>query len=74
MGKLPRGFSLQINGGTAYAGFYARFTKMSWRFCFGWLAITLFFYDVEPAVTEMLKQKGVLPRKTDPKLGGSGNE
>lgn len=55
MSKLPKGFSFQINGGTSYAGFYIRFTKMSWRVCLGWLAITLFFYDVEPAITNMVK-------------------
>lgn len=49
-----KGFSFQINGG-GYGGFNANFTKMSWRVCFGWLAITLFFMDVEPVMVEALK-------------------
>lgn len=51
--KLPKGFSLQITGGK-YAKFYASFTRMSWRICLGWIAVTLFFFDAEVAITDVL--------------------
>lgn len=54
MGKFPKGFSLQINGGS-YGGFHAKFDSLSCRVCFGWLAITLFFFDVEPVFLAALK-------------------
>lgn len=53
--NLPKGFSIQVNGGTKYAGFYVRFRKLSWRLCLGWLAFSVFFYDVEPAISNMVK-------------------
>jgi hypothetical protein len=50
MVAMEKGFSLQINGGTTYGGFYARFKRTSWRICLGWLAVSLFFFDVEPVL------------------------
>jgi hypothetical protein len=55
MRNLPKGFSLQINGG-GYGGIYVEFTKQSWRIALGWLAITLFFYDFEPVFHNLLKE------------------
>ena len=36
-----------------YGGFYTTFTKRSWRICLGWIAITLYFYDFENAITRL---------------------
>lgn len=58
MGKrLPRGFSFQINGGS-YGGFYVNFTRLSWRVCLGWAAITLFLFDIEPVIHIALNMGG----------------
>jgi hypothetical protein len=56
MSNLPTGFSLQINGGTVFGGFHTNFTKHSWRVCIGYVAVTLFFYDVEPVLAKLIKE------------------
>lgn len=49
------GFTFQVTGG-GYGGFYTRFTRVSWRICLGWLAVTLFFIDIEPMLVAWAKE------------------
>ncbi len=51
---MNKGFSFQINGGK-YGGFYFRPSKTSIRLCLGWIALTIFFFDVEPTLHEVIE-------------------
>ena len=51
-----KGISLTIVIGS-YGGFYFKFSKYSWRACFGWLAITLYLRtDIENFITLLIKR------------------
>lgn len=64
MSRFPRGFSFQVNAG-AYGGIYVNFTRMSWRIALGWVAITLFFFDIEPVFADALKRSNSARRRGD---------
>ena len=40
-----------------YGGFYAQFNSQFWRICLGWIAITLYFSDLEDFITKLIKEK-----------------
>ena len=49
--KSKKGISfLTVIG--SYGGFHKTITKHSWHICFGWIAFTIFFYDVENALAQ----------------------
>lgn len=54
MSNIPRGFSLQFNGGS-YGGFYVTASREVCGVCLGWFAIRLFFYDVEPVIHNAIR-------------------
>ena len=55
LGKQYQGISLVICFGQ-YAGFYAKRMSLSWRVCFGWIAFTLWFADIEAISTGTIKR------------------
>ena len=52
--KSKKGISFLTVIGT-YGGFHKTFTKHSIHFCLGWIAFTIFFYDVENALAQSLQ-------------------
>lgn len=54
MAGFPKGFSFQVNGGS-YGGFRVHISSLSARVCLGWIAFTIFFFDVEPVFMAALK-------------------
>jgi hypothetical protein len=51
--RSKKGISLLFVLGS-YGGFHKTITKHSWHICLGWIAFTVFWYDVESALSKIL--------------------
>lgn len=40
----------------SYGGFYVSF-KNSWRICLGWVALTVYFFDIENVLEDLIDKK-----------------
>lgn len=47
------GITITLTIGKLYGGFYTRFTSISWRICLGWIALTIYFCDLEKALEDI---------------------
>lgn len=54
--KDDKGISFMMVIGS-YGSFHFTLTKHSAHLCLGWVAFTIFFYDVENALAKMLEPK-----------------
>lgn len=50
-----KGLSLTLCFGK-YGGFYVYVSSTSWRICLGWMAVTLYFLDLEEFITVLRKR------------------
>jgi len=54
--KTDKGISFLIVIGS-YGSFHFTNTKSAMHLCLGWLAITIFYYDIENAIAKTLLKK-----------------
>jgi hypothetical protein len=50
-----KGLSFTLCFGS-YGGFHAKFNAQFWRLCLGWVALTVYFCDLENYITYLRKR------------------
>ena len=53
---ITKGLSISLCVGK-YGGFYSQFTPNFFRVCLGWIALTLWFIDLESFITHLRTKK-----------------
>lgn len=53
---MQKGFSIQLNFGS-YGGFNVRLSEFSFGVCLGWVALRIFFFDVEVVFEDLVKNR-----------------
>lgn len=61
MPKDIKGFSITLCFGR-YAGFYAHAHETNWRICLGWVALTIYFCDLEAYVQTLRNNPNPRPQ------------